>query len=458
MKRRPNPARNRALSPSQPLSQAIGLLRQERVAEAEPVLERILQRWPDQPDALHFLGVLRHRQGRVDEAEALIRRALAQLPRHAAAWNNLGNVLLLAGRAEQAAQAYASAVAFAGDSPETRQALNNLGVLHRRLNQLDQSEQVLRDALARSPDDADAWYNLSITLIKAGRVHEGLMAHSKAVTLRPAQQQSRQQVISALMMLGERDSAASLLREWLAAEPGQPVAEHLLAACVAGAQHPAAERASDRYVQQVFDSFAASFDARLEALQYRAPQLVTDALRVAAGTPAARLDIVDAGCGTGLCGAGLRPFARRLAGCDLSAGMLGHARARQLYDQLDQAELTQYLQSQPQGFDAVVSADTLIYFGALDAVFAAAHGALRPEGVLVFTLEALPEGSGVDHRLQLSGRYAHAADYLRRALAAAGLELRELRAEDLRKEAGEPVRGWLVTALRRDPGAPDRPA
>ena len=432
------------------LAAAIEHLREERIAEAEPALEALLRRWPGQPDALHFLGVLRHTQGRTDEAVALIREALAALPDHSSAWNNLGNVLLLAGRGEEAAEAYEQAVRHGGPGDEAVRALNNLGVLHRKLHALDKSELALRRALDLSADFADAWYNLSITLIQMGRVPEGLLAHSKAVALWPEDAQPRQEVIRALIRLGENERAAKLLREWLAEDPGNAVAKHMLAACLAGTpgHGDTPERASDDYVQQVFDGFAASFDAKLEALNYRAPGLVVEALGAVVGAPGARLDIVDAGCGTGLCGPGLKPFARHLAGCDLSEGMLRRAKTRGLYDTLHQAELMHYLRTQPLAFDAVVSADTLCYFGALEGVFEAAGRTLRPGGALVFTVEALPAASTEAHRLQANGRYAHGGRYVSTALADAGFELRELRAETLRMEGGEPVPGWLVTAIK----------
>ena len=429
------------------LAAAIDHLRNERVAEAEPLLLRLLERAPLQPDALHFLGVLRHTQGRIDEALDLIGRSLAALPDNASAWNNLGNVLLLAGRADEAAEAYAKAVQFSdGKGNEAPLALNNLGVLYRKLGRLDDSERACRRALALAPEFGDAWYNLSNTLIRMGRIHDGLIAHGKAVAAWPEHQQSRQEVIRALLLLGENERAAALLREWLADDAGNPVAQHMLASAE-GAQAPA--RASDGYVQQVFDGFASSFDAKLEALGYRAPALVTQALGALVGTPAATLAIVDAGCGTGLCGPGLRPFARRLAGCDLSAGMLRRAKERALYDVLHQAELTHYLATQPGAFDAVVSADTLCYFGALDDALAAARLALRPEGRLVFTVEALGAGRADDHVLQSNGRYAHGEHYLRWVLAASGFGEPRLRRETLRLEAGEPVAGWLVSARTR---------
>jgi predicted TPR repeat methyltransferase len=168
------------------------------------------------------------------------------------------------------------------------------------------------------------------------------------------------------------------------------------------------------------------------------------------GPPAGGLDIVDAGCGTGLCGPLLRAHARRLAGCDLSAGMLRRAHARKVYDVLHQAELTYYLRTQPAAFDAVVSADTLCYFGALESALAAARRCLRPGGWLLFSVEALSESSPLPHRLQANGRYAHAAGYLRDALSEAGFDVHEVRRDRLRMEAGEPVPGWLVTARGRE--------
>jgi len=432
------------------LAGAIDHLRDERLDEAEPALLAILARWPEQPDALHYFGVLRHTQGQVDEAVALIRRALALVPANSSAWNNLGNVLLLAGRGEDAATAYERAVALGDDMPgDGVRALNNLGVLHRKLGRLVDSELSLRRALERAPDFADGWYNLATTLIKLGRINEGVLAHSKAVALWPEELQSGQEVIRALLLLGERARAGKLLREWLARDPDDAVAQHMLAACEAADGQAVPERASDGYVRQVFDGFAGSFDAKLEALHYRAPALVVQALESAAGAPAGRLSIIDAGCGTGLCGPGLRPHARHLAGCDLSGGMLKRAQSRKVYDLLHQAELTHYLATQDDRVDAVVSADTLCYFGPLEAVLAAARRCLRPGGWLIFTVEALPDDAAMPHRLQANGRYAHGRAYLRAALEAAGFELRAIGHEQLRMETGQPVMGWLVSARSR---------
>ena len=142
----------------------------------------------------------------------------------------------------------------------------------------------------------------------------------------------------------------------------------------------------------------------------------------------------------------IAPWARHLSGCDLSAAMLERAQRRGVYDQLDKSELVAYLEAYPAAFDVVISADTLCYFGALDHVAKAARRALRDGGQFVFTVEALPDADGADHRLLLHGRYAHARAYLRSVLDAAGFERQRIVADVLRSEGGVPVQGWLVSA------------
>ena len=126
--------------------------------------------------------------------------------------------------------------------------------------------------------------------------------------------------------------------------------------------------------------------------------------------------------------------------------MLSRARARNVYDELARRELTAYLQDFPGSFDVIVSADTLVYFGPLDAVAAAAANALRPGGVLVFTVEELSAtASNPGYSISPNGRYQHSSDYVERMLTDAGLQLEILPAE-LRREAGEPVAGLVVRA------------
>src|SRR5262249_31315668 len=162
--------------------------------------------------------------------------------------------------------------------------------------------------------------------------------------------------------------------------------------------------------------------------------------------PQGELDIADLGCGTGLCGPLVQPLARRLVGCDLSSAMLDQARARGCYDALLRADLEAFLRDRPATFDALISADTLCYFGALEKVANPAAGSLRERGCLVFPVEAL-HGDDDPGRLEATGRYRHAHRYVVNALATAGFAHIEVEPAVLRLELGKPVQGWVVTAL-----------
>jgi len=107
-----------------------------------------------------------------------------------------------------------------------------------------------------------------------------------------------------------------------------------------------------------------------------------------------------------------------------------------------------------------VSADTLVYFGDLTGVIAALGEALRPNGLAVFTLErTVADSCGADYRLQPHGRYSHAPAYVERLLAFSGLQSKIIQA-DLRTEAGAPVPGLVVRALKSGSAqarSPERP-
>ena len=431
------------------LEHAVELLRAKQLDKAALALRAVLQRWPGQGDALHFLGVLKHQSGDSDAAVELIRQAIAAMPGQAGPWNNLGNVLVEAQRFEEAEAAYRECLKA---SPDFIDALSNLATIHSKRGEHAEAEALCRRAIAARPDFGQAWYNLSASLLAQKRIEEGLAANSQAILLWPKHLQARDSVARALVFLGRLDEAAELYRAWLKVDPDNPVIQHHLAACSGGT---APQRASDAYVERTFDAFAATFDANLSALGYRAPGLVAELLRELLPAPARQFDIHDLGCGTGLCGPLVRDWARELSGCDLSAGMLQKAERRHVYDSLQHAELVAHMRAHPLGFDALICADTLCYFGELGEAMAAARAALRPGGLLVFTVEARPSGEGEAFHLQPNGRYTHRRDYVSAVFADAGLTELVLREETLRMEGGRPVVGWLAAARHGAQAAPE---
>jgi len=432
----------RELTLDEAIALAIVLQKNEQLVEAGELYRRILDSAPDHPDALHYAGVLAHQEGRSGEAVALIERSLGLAPDRADCYSNLGIVFQSAGKLDRAIDAYRRAIAI---DPGHANAHSNLGVLLRATGKPSEAEAEYRTAIRLQPDHIDAYTNLGILLAGLNRTEEAAACYCRVITLRPKHREARRLLALAHCVLGEIDEAVTIYDRWLEEEPGDPIALHMRAAC-SGRDVPA--RASKAFVEKTFDSFAASFESKLERLSYRAPALVAAMLEDASLVPARRLDVLDAGCGTGLCGPLVAPYARRLAGVDLSEGMLAHAKEKQVYDMLVQAELTDFLQDNIASFDVIVSADTLVYFGDLERVLAAAAGALRPTGLLVFTLEHAVGGDRqIDYRLEMHGRYSHSPAYVERLLRAAGLEPRIVHS-DLRMESGAPVAGLVVRATK----------
>src|SRR5262249_46238314 len=155
----------------------------------------------------------------------------------------------------------------------------------------------------------DAYTNLGILLGALNRTEEAAACYCKVITLRPKHREARKLLALAHCTLGDVDEAIAIFEEWLHEEPGDPIARHVHAACT-GREVPA--RASDAFVESTFDSFAASFESKLERLSYRAPALVAAMLEGSGLESAKGHDVLDAGCGTGLCGPLIARYARRL--------------------------------------------------------------------------------------------------------------------------------------------------
>lgn len=430
-----------ALTLAQALQLAQQLQRHDRLDDAEQVYRQVLAQCPGEPNALHYLGVLRHQQGRQHEALALLQLAIERDPDAVAPWINLANVLIECGLLDDAVKALGNATLL---DHRSVLAQNNLGILHLRRRAWDEAERVFKQALAQCPDAAYLHYNLASLYFQTDRLAE-CVAHSlQSHGLDRNHVQTRMMITRVLLRQGEHARAVANLREWATEAPDNAEARHHLAA-LGGLPTPS--RAPDDYVSQHFDRIADAFDQHLDKLGYDGPRQVAAALAaLPRGLPADAV-VIDAGCGTGLCMPVLRPLAARLEGVDLSAGMLRHARARGGYDALHCAELTAFLDQRPASCDLVVCLDVLIYFGALPPVLAACHRALRGTGVLMGGVERLADEAG-DFALAFTGRYAHAGRYLREQLAATGFRLLSLHAVVIRFEMNEPVQGWFFVAER----------
>ena len=429
----------------QRLAQAVSHHQRGELPQAERIYREILERQPDNVDALHYYGVLQYRLGNREPGIAKVRRCLAIQPDYVDASNNLGNIYKLEGKLAAAEKLYQDVLSRA---PDATDAMVNLGVLARSRQQYEQAEAWYRQAIGVDARHRVAHTNLGNLLASRGRNQEALEAYTAALALHPDRAEAEHlfhRRADLLHRLDRRAEAIELYREWLRRSPDNATVRHMIAA-LTGENVP--DKPGQAYIRSLFDRFAQSFDEVLDNLGYQAPALVGAAALRCFPDADRTLSVLDAGCGTGLCGQHLRAMAATLSGVDLSAGMLQRARLLGSYDELTEADLLDFLQARTASYDLVVSADTFCYFGALDTLIRLAAASLTVNGCLVFTVESSEPHDPADFVLNYHGRYSHSQAYVEAVVCAASLELREMRQVVLRSERGAPVDGLLVAALK----------
>lgn len=426
------------------LDAATQLHRTGQLAEAEQAYRRVLEAAPDSAQAVYLLGIVTRQRGRPDEAMALFRRAVSLQPDMVTALAELSKLYQEQGLLESSAEALRRLITL---RPDLGDLYNNMGVVLRRLRKPEEARVAYQKAIDLGSNQAETHYNLGCVLQELERHREATVAYRQAIDLQPEMADAHRCLANALRSRGKLEEAGQALEEWLNHDPDNPVARHMVSA-FSGKDTPV--RASDDYVKRVFDKFATTYDEELRQLGYQGPQLIANAVSAQFGGQVHQLVVLDAGCGTGLCGTVLRPFSRQLIGVDLSAEMVARARELNVYDDVVVAELTEYLKEQRHRFDLIVAADTFNYFGALEELIAAAADALCEAGFLIFTLEHLEASASVaDYCLNPHGRYSHTEDYIKRCASWCHLTTCATESVTLRTERGQPVVGLVVRAQKR---------
>lgn len=431
------------------LQQAIDAHMAGRLDEAAAIYEAVLEDDPIQPVALHYYGIWLHQAGHHDEAVEKLMLSCALESDNAGWQNDLGNVLFALGRMEDAEQAYADALVI---TPQDHTIWNNLGATQLQLQKTAEATDAFRRALDIDADFVPALLHLGSIFDAAGDKMQASHYQCRAYVLPPLEGKSKEMLGISFYFLGRLPEAAEAYRAWLAEEPDNPVAAHMLAAC---SQADVPERASDRYIEFHFDRYADTFESNLlESLGYRGPRLIGEGLGLVA-QPARQFEAIDIGCGTGLCGHYMAPFSHRITGVDLAAKMLAKAAATGHYGQLEKAEIGDYLSRNPSSCDLVTAADTMIYFGDLAGVFRNVAGALRRDGYFIFTVEAVTpqDAAPSGFCLHASGRYRHSRDYVHLHLKNNGMEVVHDSEQVLREEIRQSVAGMLFVARRTEQAA-----
>lgn len=432
---------------SHDLETAKSELRQGNFDTARKHYQRILKREPTLTPALHYLGVLEHMDGNSAKGLSLLRRAHQQQPGNYDIRKNLGNILNDMNRCEEAEPLYRALVTERPSDPSNH---SNHSVALRKLDRLDEAVASGRQAVKLDPENLAAWLALANALRCSTELEQTVWAYERVIALKRDFSPAHHSLCQTLLRIEQSGFVSRFrltrtrqaYRRWVDAVPDHPTATFMLDVLEKG-RAPA--RMPDATVKASFDAYADDFDKHIRSLGYCAPERVGEVLVRRLPPANAELNILDAGCGTGLAAPLLRPFARQLVGIDLSTAMLARARATGCYDKLVEVELGTFLEQHKESFDVCVFIDVLIYFGDLTAILLATARALRPGGLIAFTVEK-SNRSGV--RLHPTGRYSHHRKHVQTALAHAGFSATEISQAHIRNEGNAAVAGLIASAQR----------
>lgn len=417
-------------------------LKAGRLDQARSAYRKTLMNFPRCKEAHYQLGVLLHD---ADDLEGAVRhfRTLLQLaPELAEVHFNLGTTLAKLGLHANAVESFQRAIEI---QPSMADAHNNLGIAWRDQGCLERAIECFETAIQHQPKLFSAHLNLGTTLIKCRRAEHAVAACRAALELNSEIADTYLALGLALELAGKKEEAMKCLQE---AVRRNPKSEEWRFHFAASLGHSGPPIAPPEYVASLFDAYAARFDEHLRGrLKYRTPEHILDAVVHVA--PDRRFDVLDLGCGTGLCGELFRSLSNRISGIDLSQEMIRAAHERNIYDELLTSDMAGFLQNRFAEYDLILASDVFIYVGDLAETFLLASAALRPGGLFAFSVEAaekLPGGNDPvgGYRLTETRRYVHTMAYISDLSATSGFTEHFSRLAKLRTQAGTDVEGWIV--------------
>jgi len=386
--------------------------------DAIPALAKAFAARPDAETA-DALGTCLQNINHFNEAVLYHHRAMEMDPSNAAYVVRFGLAMAnTAGGSEAAMELFRMAINL---NPHLFDAYAYLGREYQQVGRSDDASTVFQDGLARAPDNAVLNYYYGQFLQTSGQAKNAIAAFDKTIA-------------------GEDEKAKSsaiFLR--------------------AAAQGETPERAPESFIKNAFDYFAPNFETALkDNPQYRSPGTLLTLLQQPTVTGVRDLKkqtarVLDLGCGTGLMGTVIKPYADALVGVDLSISMLHRANEKGIYSLTRCQDIQAYVDEMPAGaFDLVTMADVLTYIGKLNELFTALAQKLSAGALVAFGCEKLPEeNQGPGYALQNTVRYAHKDSYIRALAAQNGFDVLAFQASPTRQYGSETVDGLFYVLGKR---------
>lgn len=210
----------------QTLDQIRQLIARGRFEPAARTLRQLLKQSPDDPQALHLLGLVQYQSKNIDEAARLLCKAATLQQYDPLMYNNAGLARLSLRESRKAIELFNKAIEL--DNRYT-DAWFNRGNAHRQLNEHAQAQEDYKRALDIDPFFADAHNNWGLSLRQLGQLDLAVEQFDLCLQIQPEHPHALNNLGLAKQAVGQTDSAKSLFEEALRIEPNYPEARINLA-------------------------------------------------------------------------------------------------------------------------------------------------------------------------------------------------------------------------------------
>lgn len=211
------------------LKKAMTLARGGDHQAALKLLQAILEKNPNQPDALQLRGMLARACGDNEEAVDYFKRSLAVNNQQPNVFNNLGNAWRALGQPEQAIEAYRSAIRLV---PDYGDALKNLATVQLEMADAQGAVETLTLFLGNTRGDARGWTLLARAFRHLGKLDEAGKACHKALSFKPDHMPALYELAIIHRQSGEGAQALLLLERCRTLAPQSADVQYLMGNCL----------------------------------------------------------------------------------------------------------------------------------------------------------------------------------------------------------------------------------
>lgn len=408
---------------------------QEKLRDAIQAYRHAITKQPDYIDAYYNLGLTLAKQKNFADAIDTFNDLLKRAPEHFAARFHLACILM---QQDQVTDAIKNFLIIEEAQPHHFETQTNLATCYLKKGALNEAKIHYYNALELKPEDTQILFNLGVINMQQGHIDLAIQNYQRVIQINPNLFAAHNNLGVAFLA---KQHAAFALHHFEEALRLQPKNEAINYTVKMLSKHQHLLSAPPDYVKSLFDAYADHYEPHLlNALNYQVPDLLHKALAHSTRLKPNSLDILDLGCGTGLCGVVFKSYAKTLTGIDLSEKMLEVAAQKNIYQQLADQDISQFLSTKNESYDLIIAGDVLVYIGDLRKVFDDVNHALRPQGLFAFNTEICTEK---EFQMNQSGRFAHSKEYLEQLAKEHHFVIKYFDVVVTRMQNNEPVQGYL---------------